>query len=46
MFVIFAASGLVYGFKSGKFAKPADVVPAMVKAMADMILCCTVFKLF
>ena len=36
MFVIFAASGLVYGFKSGKFAKPADVVPAMVKAMADM----------
>ena len=36
MFVIFAASGLVYGFKSGKFAKPADIVPAMVKAMADM----------
>ena len=36
MFVIFAASGLVYGFKSGKLAKPADVVPAMVKAMADM----------
>ncbi len=36
MFVIFAASGLVYGFKSSKFAKPADVVPAMVKAMADM----------
>jgi len=36
MFVIFAASGLVYGFKSGKFDKPADVVPAMVKAMADM----------
>ena len=36
MFVIFAASGLVYGFKSGKFSKPADVVPAMVKAMADM----------
>ena len=36
MFVIFAASGLVYGFKSGKFAKPADVVPAMVKSMADM----------
>lgn len=36
MFVIFAASGLVYGFKSGKFVKPADVVPAMVKAMADM----------
>ena len=36
MFVIFAASGLVYGFKSGKFVKPADIVPAMVKAMADM----------
>lgn len=36
MFVIFAASGLVYGFKSGKFSKPADIVPAMVKAMADM----------
>lgn len=36
MFVIFAASGLVYGFKSGKFNKPADIVPAMVKAMADM----------
>ena len=36
MFVIFAASGLVYGFKSGKFAKPADIVPAMVKSMSDM----------
>ncbi len=36
MFVIFAASGLVYGFKSGKFKKAADIVPAMVRAMADM----------
>lgn len=36
MFVIFAVSGLVYGFKSGKFKKPADIVPAMIKAMADM----------
>lgn len=36
MFVIFAASGLLYGFKSGKFKKPADIVPAMCKAMADM----------
>ena len=36
MFVIFAVSGLVYGFKSGKFEKPQDIVPAMVKAMADM----------
>ncbi|MGL5640824.1 MAG: AbgT family transporter, partial [Paraclostridium sp.] len=29
-------SGLVYGFKSGKFKKSADIVPAMCKAMADM----------
>ncbi|CEN26485.1 AbgT family transporter [Paraclostridium sordellii] len=36
MFVIFAISGLVYGFKSGKFKKSADIVPAMCKAMADM----------
>lgn len=36
MFVIFGASGLLYGFKSGKFAKAQDIVPAMVKAMADM----------
>ena len=36
MFVIFAVSGLVYGFKSGKFAKSVDIVPAMVKSMADM----------
>lgn len=36
MFVIFGASGLVYGFKSGKFKKSADIVPAMCKAMADM----------
>ncbi|MBO3446106.1 AbgT family transporter [Clostridium sp. CCUG 7971] len=36
MFVIFAVSGLVYGFKSGKFKKSTDIVPAMVKAMADM----------
>lgn len=36
MFVIFAASGLLYGFKSGKFKKAADIVPAMCKAMADM----------
>ncbi|MDB8790720.1 AbgT family transporter [Romboutsia sp. 1001216sp1] len=36
MFVIFAVSGLVYGFKSGKFKKAADIVPAMVRAMADM----------
>ncbi|MGL5347343.1 MAG: AbgT family transporter [Peptostreptococcaceae bacterium] len=36
MFVVFAVSGLVYGFKSGKFAKVVDIVPAMVKAMADM----------
>ncbi len=36
MFVIFGASGLVYGFKSGKFKKAADIVPAMCKAMADM----------
>lgn len=36
MFVIFAVSGLVYGFKSGKFKKSVDIVPAMVKAMADM----------
>ncbi|WP_176698649.1 AbgT family transporter [Romboutsia hominis] len=36
MFVIFAVSGLVYGFKSGKFKKSADIVPAMVRAMADM----------
>ncbi|MGL5751968.1 MAG: AbgT family transporter [Paraclostridium sp.] len=36
MFVMFAVSGLVYGFKSGKFKKPADIVPAMCKAMADM----------
>ena len=36
MFVIFAVSGLVYGFKSGKFVKSADIVPAMVKSMADM----------
>ncbi len=36
MFVIFAISGLVYGFKSGKFKKAEDIVPAMVKAMADM----------
>ncbi|MGG7060396.1 AbgT family transporter, partial [Clostridium tertium] len=26
MFVIFAASGLLYGFKSGKFKKAADIV--------------------
>lgn len=36
MFIIFAVSGLVYGFKSGKFKKAADIVPAMVRAMADM----------
>lgn len=36
MFVVFAVSGLVYGFKSGKFNKVVDIVPAMVKAMADM----------
>ena len=36
MFVIFGVSGLVYGFKSGKFQKAQDIVPAMVKAMADM----------
>lgn len=36
MFVVFAVSGLVYGFKSGKFKKAVDIVPAMVKAMADM----------
>ncbi|CEN84016.1 AbgT family transporter [Paraclostridium sordellii] len=36
MFVIFSISGLVYGFKSGKFKKSADIVPAMCKAMADM----------
>jgi aminobenzoyl-glutamate transport protein len=36
MFVIFAVSGLVYGFKSGKFETAQDIVPAMVKAMADM----------
>lgn len=36
MFVIFGASGLLYGFKSGKFKKSQDIVPAMVKAMADM----------
>ncbi|CEN76688.1 aminobenzoyl-glutamate transport protein [[Clostridium] sordellii] len=36
MFVIFAISGLVYGLKSGKFKKSADIVPAMCKAMADM----------
>ncbi|MGL5315813.1 MAG: AbgT family transporter [Peptostreptococcaceae bacterium] len=36
MFVVFAVSGLVYGFKSGKFNKAVDIVPAMVKAMADM----------
>ncbi|MBC6003989.1 MAG: AbgT family transporter [Paeniclostridium sordellii] len=36
MFVIFAISGLVYGFKSGKFKKSSDIVPAMCKAMADM----------
>lgn len=31
MFVIFGASGLVHRFKSGKFAKPADVVPQWLK---------------
>lgn len=36
MFVVFAVSGIVYGFKSGKFAKGTDLVQAMVKAMADM----------
>ncbi|MEF9990933.1 MAG: AbgT family transporter [Romboutsia sp.] len=36
MFVIFGASGLLYGFKSGIFKKAQDIVPAMVKAMADM----------
>lgn len=36
MFVIFAVSGFVYGFKSGKFKKSEDIVPAMCKAMADM----------
>lgn len=36
MFVVFAVSGLIYGFKSGKFEKSVDIVPAMVKSMADM----------